>query len=142
LAHFLRDYWQPRRQACRRLGNQVLEIFDGRRKATAAERVDALLARAQVGFHVHLLERDAALGLTIEVARAEEAADLLAYELLAPADMIEGSCRQWQRPIGQVELAELLRREFGLPLLPARAYAAVLLPAAPATLLQQLGLNS
>src|SRR5262249_43316849 len=56
LAHFLRHYWQPRTNACRRLGEPVAAVIDARRAATPAERVRALLADTPLGLHVHLME--------------------------------------------------------------------------------------
>src|SRR5947208_702339 len=55
LAHFLKHYWQPRREAVRRLGQQILEVYDGRRSPTAAEQLDGLLSESSLGFHVHLM---------------------------------------------------------------------------------------
>ncbi|MBL8796237.1 MAG: ImmA/IrrE family metallo-endopeptidase [Planctomycetia bacterium] len=132
LAHFLRDYWQPRRAAIRQLGPQALEVLDGQRPPTATERVDALLARVPLGYFFHLLERD-------QAADAEEAADLLAYELLAPADILEA---RYGQGLGPAELIAVLQREFGLPASAAGTYAAWLLPAAPPALLGRLGLLS
>src|SRR5262249_44879137 len=54
LAHFLKHYWRPRREAVRRLGRQVLEVFDGLRPATPAEQLHGLLSGSGLGFHVHL----------------------------------------------------------------------------------------
>jgi hypothetical protein len=58
LAHFLRHAWQPRAEACRRLGEGVADVIDGRRAATPVERVRALLVDVPLGLHVHLMERD------------------------------------------------------------------------------------
>lgn len=116
LAHFLRDYWQPRRAAIRQLGPQALEVLDGHRPPTATERVDALLARVPLGYFFHLLERD-------QAADAEEAADLLAYELLAPAEELWGLGGNLQ------ELAAHLRTFHGLPIQQAADYARLLLGA-------------
>ncbi len=139
LAHFLRHYWQPRRVAARHLGEQVLEVLDGRRQPTPAERVHALLASVPVGAHLHLLSRDPEGGLPGEIVlAAEDEADRLAYELLAPADEILrrfGSHREQN-------LAELLRSEFGLPAAHAARYRDTLLPPAPPDpLLKRLGVS-
>src|SRR5206468_10121310 len=89
LAHFLRHYWQPRQDAVRHLGKTILEVFDGRRGPTPAERLHGLLSDSPLGFHVHLMERDVAgLPVTEAVRVAEEEADRLAFELLAPAEEV------------------------------------------------------
>lgn len=118
LAHYLRDYWQPRRDAARAFGETILDVFDGLRPPTPAERMNALVRRVPVGFHTHLLGRDA------EHAAAEREADLLAYELLAPAGEIPPGLR------GD-DLVRELRGRFGLPTAHAARYAALLRPGAP-----------
>ena len=124
LAHFLRDYWRPRRLAAERLGVRILEVFDGRRPPDPTERLHALLRRTPLGFYVHLLRRDADGRPDAAAAVAEKAADLLAWELLAPADVVldgQGG--------GREALAARLRGVFGLPPAQAADYAAVLRPA-------------
>jgi hypothetical protein len=125
VAHVLRDYDAPRRLAAARLGPDVLAVLDGRRPPTVEERVHAALRQVEVGPHVHLLRRDAD-GEPREPAEraAEDAADRLAFELLAPAGLlaVESGVRAAERR---------LRAEFGLPAAAALAYAAALFPAAP-----------
>lgn len=125
VAHFLRDYDAPRRRAAARLGPAVLAVLDGARPPTADERVHAVLRQVPVGPHVHLLHRDADGAPRGAAERAaEDAADRLAFELLAPAEMLAGE--------GGVRAAERrLRAEFGLPDVAALAYAAALFPAPP-----------
>jgi hypothetical protein len=125
LAHFLRDYLQPRRRAAARLGPQVLEVFDAERPPRPEERLHALLRAAPVGFHVHLMARDAS-GTPGPEAAAERDADRLAYELLAPAETVMAEART------SAAAAEILRTRFGLPPAQAADYAALLYPPAPA----------
>ena len=144
LAHYLRDYWLPRGAAVARLGPPILAVLDGERAAGADERIDALVARIPLGYHVHLLAREpggAAANPT--VARAERDADLLAYELLAPAEAalrdLSGDDPQTRRAAATARL----REQFGLPTAQAAAYAATLIPQPLATsdaLLRRLGL--
>jgi hypothetical protein len=138
LAHFLRHYWQPRQVAVRHLGEQVLEVLDGRRQPTSAERLHAMLASVPMGFHLHLLGRDLERGFPAEtVLAAEDEADRLAYELLAPADEVLSR----PGPNREQDLAELLRTDFGLPAGHALRYCDILVPRAPADpLLKRLGL--
>ncbi len=132
LAHFLHDYWQPRRLAAERLGGQVLQVLDGERPPTVQERMHALLAGVPVGLHVHLMERDTSgAPLDEAIARAERDADALAYELLAPSEQIR---RQVFERVSdhhdQQRLAaqKLLVHRYGLPPTPAARYARQLFP--------------
>jgi hypothetical protein len=126
LAHFLRHYWHPRQSARQRLGEPILEVLDGLRPPTSAERVHAVLADVPVGFHLHLLDRDDE-GLPSETVRAaEDEADRLAYELLAPAEEVLYRAGQH----GRRGLGELLRTEFGLPVAHAARYGEILCPPA------------
>jgi hypothetical protein len=135
LAHFLRHYWQV---ATRHLGEHILEVLDGRRPPTRAERIHALLASVPMGFHLHLLGRDPEGGFPAgTLLAAEEEADRLAYELLAPADEVLSRLGSHQ----EQDLAELLRTEFGLPFANASRYRDILVPPEPADpLLKRLGL--
>jgi hypothetical protein len=89
----------------------------------------ALLAAVPLGFHLHLLSRDPEGGFPAEtVLAAEEEADRLAYELLAPADEVLRRLVVHQ----EQDLAELLRTDFGLPAAHAARYRDILSPVAPA----------
>ena len=122
LAHFLRDYAAPRRQAVQRLGPQVLEVFDGLRLARPEERLLGLLREARIGVHTHFLTRDSAGRPSASEENAERDADRLAYELLAPVSALSAD-------VG--DLAEHLHNVFGLPAKHAAAYAALLQPVPP-----------
>ncbi len=89
LAHFLRAYWQPRQRVLARLGPDSRAVLDGERPPTRVERIDSLLSRTPLGYYVHLMNRlaDGALA-SPAIARAEREADLLAWELLAPAEVV------------------------------------------------------
>lgn len=124
-AHFLRDYLRPRRQAVARLGPGVLEVLDGVRPPTTTERLHGLLAGISVGGHIHLLERDPAGRARGIEAEAEDAADRLALELLAPAAEVQA--RSADRPGARA----ILIADFGLPAAWADAYTDLLFPLPP-----------
>lgn len=125
LAHFLRDYAGVRRQVERALGPAALEVLDGRRPPTPAEQLHAVLRNVPVGPHFHLMERDAGGRPKSPVERdAERRADRLAFELLAPADLLAAET-------DRTAVVTRLVGEFGLPPQQAIEYAAVLLPAEP-----------
>jgi hypothetical protein len=139
LAHFLRDYWRPRRLAVDRLGGGVLEVLDGRRPASAEERLTALLTRVPVGCHWHLMHRDDTGQASPAVRAAERDADRLAYELLAPATDVLTRAGDRGRPT-RLAVVGVLEVVFGLPAAQARDYGAILIPEAPADpLLRRLG---
>ncbi|MCE9564501.1 MAG: ImmA/IrrE family metallo-endopeptidase [Planctomycetes bacterium] len=124
LAHFLRDYDQPRRRAVVRFGPRVLEIFDGQRPPTSDEQLAGILREVTVDCHSHLLSRDErGRPKTTATREAEEAADRLAFELLAPFAAVAAD------PISDRDsLNAKLISKFGLPPLSAAKYAAILLP--------------
>ncbi|MDA8283251.1 MAG: hypothetical protein M0Z42_08155 [Actinomycetota bacterium] len=92
--HLLLDYLAPRRRVLRDAPD-LLDVVDGHRSATDADRARAVLARLPLGLHTHLLHRDDHGGARATIAEAEDDASLYALELLAP----------WE------ELLELLRVE-------------------------------
>jgi hypothetical protein len=125
LAHFLRDYWSLRRRILKRLGGEVLRVLDGERAPTPQERLHALLRNVSLGFHLHLMERDGEGNpLTSSIAQAEDDADCLAYELLAPAEHVLGNSESPNQRI----LERSLREFYGLPRVQALRYAGLLLP--------------
>lgn len=143
LAHFLRDYWAPRRVVRDRLGQGVLEVLDGDRPPRSEERMQALLARVQIGFHVHLMGRSSEGGIVHDaIEAAERDADRLAFELLAPSDTVLRAANRL--PDGQRRdlLAPLLVESFGLPASLANYYASLISPKprTESSLVRRLGL--
>jgi hypothetical protein len=85
LGHFLIEIHEPRRRVAHALGRDSLVVLDGARPATLEERLNAALADAPLGVHVHLMTRDEDGSIACaRVAAAECAADDFALELLAP----------------------------------------------------------
>jgi hypothetical protein len=122
LAHFLRDYLRPRERVAERIGRTALEVLDGLRGPTPAERLHAVLRHVSLGAFVHLLRRDdSGRPLTPTEREAEAAADRLAFELLAPVEAL-GECAD------RGTLTQRLVQEFGLPPGPAATYATILAP--------------
>lgn len=119
VAHFLLEYQLPRERVVRKLGTDALEVLDGLRPPTVAERVDALLADAPLGVHTHLMDRASNGGLSCgAVLRAECQADFLALELLAPASEIWRKSRHPpDQPFDALvrQLSACLTEVFGLP---------------------------
>jgi hypothetical protein len=128
IAHFLRDYWAPRRRAERLVGAAVLGVLDGRRPPRYEERLRSILAGVPIGYHTHFLAREPDGRAAGAAAEAERDADRLAYELLAPAEAALA-----EAPGTAGALARRLEGVFGLPRGHARLYARLLLPAEPLT---------
>jgi hypothetical protein len=136
LAHFLRHYLQPRIDAGRRVGQRALEVLDGRRPATTAEHLRAVLLGAPLACHVHLLARSPDGSASAAVDAAEREADRLAFELLAPAEAVLAEPAHTR-----AALAQRLCDVFGLPPAQAWRYAGLLRPEQPTDpLLRRLGL--
>lgn len=121
LAHFLADYDAIRRRVTKALGAAALEVLDGVRPATADERLHAVLRGRPLAAHVHLMARDPDGRAAGPERDAEDRADRLAFELLAPAALLDAGKRD--------EVAARLVGVFGLPPSVAGRYAALLCPA-------------
>ena len=131
IAHYIRDYWIPRERALAALGDEIADVLDGLRPPSADERLAGVLRGVRVGVFTHLMERgtDGVVD-KISVLAAEDAADRLALELLAPRNEVlarlDAAGTEWKAPAAFEKAAELLRNEFGLPLLAAERYSDVL----------------
>ncbi len=143
LAHFLRHYHDPRRRAVAKFGREILDVFDGKRAPTPTERLHALLRHVRVGEHVHLLARDDRRRIASPaIAAAEEDADLLGCELLAPAEVVLQQTRQRTAQASRLEAERQLQTTFGLPASMAAWYARRLYPPLDDPLLRRLGISS
>lgn len=134
LAHFLLDYHLPRTRALDRLGPGVREILDGDRPPSPGERIDSLLQGVSIKTYGHLMDRT----WTGEVAHlqtleAEDRADRLALELLAPRTevlrVLASSAPQKSSQLS-ARVVDLLCSQFGLPGAVAERYAPLLTSAA------------
>jgi Zn-dependent peptidase ImmA (M78 family) len=127
LAHFLHDYWEPRRHAMERYGDGVLEVFEGTRPARPEERVQALLAQMPTGFRISMQDRNLD-GITAgrQVDEVELNADQLALQLLAPEDVVLSAVEPVPRAERRAAAQVLLIDRFGLPTQYAQRYAEIL----------------
>lgn len=134
LGHFLVDYLEPRERVLREAPS-LLEVVDGRRPATRADRAHALLARVPIGLHAHLLDRDPQGAAAPEVEAAEDAASQFALELLAPWPAALDAAREEvgdrRAPHGELlaEVTARLAERFTLPADRAAVRAAAALEA-------------
>jgi diadenosine tetraphosphate (Ap4A) HIT family hydrolase len=130
LAHFLRDVWRPRQRAVRLLGEGAAAAFDRDRPPSLDERFVGALEGIVFGVELHLLPR-AADGEPAHSSAwcAEDSADVLAFELLAPAaHLFQAGADTWSDD----QLLDRLQHDYGLPRRAAEEYLERLRPAAPA----------
>jgi hypothetical protein len=130
-SHFLRDYLLPRHQIIQALGSDIADVLDGRRPPTLQERANAVLSHVRVGAHVHLLPRNGEDESSDPViAGAEDKADSLGLELVAPRDQILALLRQAHPACRDGDtLCTSLGTYFGLPTHAFRRFVEV--PAKP-----------
>jgi hypothetical protein len=117
-AHFLIDYLWPRQQVLHELGEGVAEVLDGFRPATPAERAAAILSRLRLGPHIHVLARRGRNEASdVAVAHAEDCADRLAVELVAPRARVHAvlDALSDRQPLTAEAARETLATHFGLP---------------------------
>jgi hypothetical protein len=139
-SHFVVDYLMPRDRVISRRPD-LLDVLDGERQPTDSEHFGALLSDVPIGFHAHLLERDVQGGhLTSVTSGAEDRAERMALELLAPLEEVLAASRK----APATEVVSLLVSEYGLPAGVAARYAYLvrtLQPQRPQSLLDAIGLR-
>lgn len=130
-AHFLYDYYLPRKRAIEALGEDIREVLDGKRLPSVEERLHGVLAHVPVTVRGHLMERPDEGVPTNLILDAEDRADRLALELLAPIASLRIRMKRNDVPVGyHARLAFLttaLCIEYGLPLSIAPFYAEIML---------------
>ncbi len=89
IGHFLIDYWLPRQDAIGRFGAEIVPVLDGHRVPTHTERLQALFNKISIGVHTNFMERSPDQ-MADTVWKAEDNADRVALELLAPTQIREG----------------------------------------------------
>ncbi len=130
-AHFLLDYKMPYDEALEVLGPSIQDVLDGKREPTLRERLSGVLGQVRVHPVPHLMERPQKGVPVSAILDAEDRADLLALELLAPAERLANKMHSPSAPVGfRLRLAYLqqcLQSEYGLPSSIAAFYAEYLL---------------
>jgi hypothetical protein len=114
IAHLLIHYLIPRWEAVRALGEGILDVLDGRRPATYAERAAAVLSEIRIGAHVHLMARPGSSGTAY--FKVEDDADRLALEILVPRTTL----RSWLSSrelavLSEVERCAAIAGRVGVP---------------------------
>lgn len=128
IGHFLVDYWLPRQDAIGRFGAEIVPVLDGHRVPTPTERLQALFNKISIGIHTDLMERSPDQ-VTDAVWKAEDNADKVALELLAPTKAILPLLHKIHGPYEYrlSQTTQILCGEFGFPLKIAEGYSVTLL---------------
>lgn len=127
IAHFILEYEMPRKRAIAFFGDSIIEVLDGERKPTVEERLAGSLRSVTLGNFDHLMDRDAdGVARSIRVIEAEDNADRLALELLAPRKEVMLKLRRHRKNSTLQEIADVLIKSYGLPIDIALQYARVL----------------
>ena len=129
ISHFMLDYWQPREHALSVLGSGIRDILDGRRLPTPEERLGGLLQGVSWQTFTHLMDRSPSGQVEhLRILDAEDRADRLALELLAPRATVISRLQtvQWRESSAHDRVVETLQQEFGLPGIVAHEYGRML----------------
>jgi hypothetical protein len=128
VAHFLLDYLGPRERARVVMGIGADAVLDGHRLPTPAERLSGVLGGVRQGTYMHLIERaESGAVERLAVVEAEDRADRLALELLAPRHVVAVKLAGVLPPncatsVAIQEAESMLVKDFGLPQIAARRY--------------------
>jgi hypothetical protein len=126
LSHFLLEHHWPREAAIQSFGASIVDVLNGVRVPTVNERVGAVLMRLPILGYSHLLERHGDMISRMDILDAEDRADRLALELLAPRNEVVARLTdrevKWNDPNTVDTARSLLIGDFGLPDVCATAY--------------------
>lgn len=129
ISHFMLDYWQPREHALSVLGPGIRDVLDGRRLPAPEERLGGLLQGVSWQTFTHLMDRSPSGQVEhLRILDAEDRADRLALELLAPRAIVISRLQavQWKESFAHDQVVETLQQEFGLPGTIAHEYGRML----------------
>lgn len=115
-AHFIIDHWEPRSAVAREITPETVKVFDGEREPTVAERFKGITRGIIIRPYEHFMDRSADGNIQLSpVLLAEDKADRLALELLAPASNVIGDQKISGEPASEKSLSMVLAGKFGLP---------------------------
>lgn len=128
LAHYILDYQLHRQRAIDTLGPTIAEVIDGLRPATTSERLSGLLSSVSLKPYTHIVEAERGNEGFYDVWKAENDADHLAVELLAPVEQIKSDVQQHGKRIDsymalKAFIQNLLITKYGLPKGVANGYS-------------------
>jgi hypothetical protein len=122
-SHFIVDHWQPREAVRQSISPDALEVFDGEREPTVVERFKGIRSGVAIRPLAHFMDRAPDGNIRIaSLLLAENKADRLALELLAPASEVVGEEMNPKKPTSGAKITEILVGKFGLPATVAASY--------------------
>lgn len=149
LAHYLKDYLEPRENALKSFGERIQDVLDGIRLPTAEERLAGILKGVPLGIFTDLIERSSAGDVhRMDILESEDLADQLALELLAPhhtvVRQLEAQGIACKNDNANDLCCHMLVDDFGLPSDVARKYCDILIMARrqPRSFREWLGVRS
>lgn len=115
-AHFLIDYWHPRKKSSMKYGVSILEVIDGFREPSIDERVYSIINGTPIGIFTNLMERKLQ-SENIDIWLVENRADKIAIALLAPPNEVFKEIDIASRSFNERrhEIVSVLISNFGLP---------------------------
>ncbi len=128
VAHYLLDCVKPY-QSTQQISPTISQVLDRQRPPTMAERIEAVLQGVRLQPHFHFMEHDGRGDIRSEaILQAEDRADRLALELLAPQEaalpLVKARLKGIPLYQARLEAAQVaLINHFGLPAPVARYYA-------------------
>jgi hypothetical protein len=127
VAHFLNDYLIPRKNLVECFGQEILQVLDGHRSPTSEERLQGVFNGVVLGQFVHYMDRNQYGEIAQSaVLEAEDAADRLALEILAPSNIVRRHLEKMEIDYGREDsfdkICRFLIKEFGLPANIAKSY--------------------
>jgi len=123
-SHYVVEHYYRRQQVQRELGESFVAILDGKRMLTPEDQLIAMRRHIPLRPYQHFMHREAdgQIGER-RISEAEQRADLLALELIAPHRLLLRRCAAREMFAMQANLYHDLVQQFGLPPLIADSYA-------------------
>jgi hypothetical protein len=132
VSHFLKDYLHPREKVLSCFGETIKDVLDGVRQPTPEERLKGIFNGVSIGTYTDLMERSNIGDIRrMHILDAEDFADQLALELLAPHLMVirrmDAQGIKWKDDSAFNACLRVLIDDFGLPRDVANKYANMLI---------------
>jgi len=123
IAHFVGHYLDRREVALARLGPNILQVLDGERAASAAERMGGILAGCPLGVYTDVMIRQGGQPTTTAAERLEYEADEAAFMALAPIGAVIAKALAEDQDVSRPAVVRSLVQNFGLAPLDAERHA-------------------
>lgn len=130
IAHFVGHYLDRRTLAMARLGPGILEVLDGVREATPAERIGGILAGCPLGVFTDVMERDQGQPTSEAASAMEYEADEAAFLALAPIGIAIKRTLANSGELTHSAVRDCLESDFGLSPIDAGRHAPRVMSAA------------